>query len=255
MKKINYEDKIKIMSEGGHLLADALAKVVAIAKPGITTLELDKEAEKWLLATGGKCAFKTVEDYRWSTCININDGIVHGIPNKRVIKDGDVVSIDIGLLYKGYFTDTSTSLIAGNGSKENMDLLNIGKLALDNAIAEARIGNRIGHISLAIQNTLNEYGLRAIPELTGHGVGEELHEKPFVPGYLVGDVMNTPVIYEGQTLAIEVIYTSGSPKMIIEDDGWTISTKDGKISGLFEETVAVLKDGPRILTLPTDNNF
>ncbi len=248
-----HKEKIKAMSKGGRRLGVVLEELAKEVKPGITTLEIDKLAEKLILEQGGQCAFKTVPGYKWATCINIDDGVVHGIPNKTVIENGDVVSIDVGMIYEGFFTDTSTTLVVGEATSDLKKFLSAGKEALARGIEQAKVGNRVGHISQAIEKTLGKYGLKAIPELTGHGVGERLHEKPFVPGLLLGKLEDTPLLYEGQTLAIEVIYTSGSPKIVVEDDGWTISTKDGKISGLFEETVAILNDGPRILTLPADN--
>lgn len=240
--------KLTAMTEGGKYLGEIRQKLVDMVKPGLTLAQIDQQAEKLLLATGGEPAFKRVPDYSWSTCINLNQGIVHGIPDDTIIQDGDLVSIDVGLYYQGYYTDTSTSTIAGTAQPKLQKFLEIGRQALADGIAAATLGNRAGHISLAIEKSLAKHDLYAIPSLTGHGVGNELHEAPHIPGLLIGKLKKTPTLYPGQTLAIEVIYTPGSTDIITEPDGWTISTKDGTISGLFEETVAVLEEGPKILT-------
>lgn len=238
--------KKELMIEGAKYLAEILNKLVEFSKSGVTLIEIDKLAEK-LLNQHGEPAFKKVPGYRWSTCINVNEGVVHGIPTDRILQDRDLVKIDVGLFYKGFYTDTSTSVIVGD-NQDLVEFLNVGKFALDSAIQQAKIGNRIGHISKSIQDILTKHGYSAIPELTGHGIGTQLHEKPYVPGVLVGKIENTPLLYEGQTLAIEVIYTSGSPNIILAKDGWTINTKDAKIAGLFEDTVAVTQEGPLVLT-------
>ena len=242
------QKKLTVMTEGGRHLAETRQKLIDMVKPGISLAQIDQQAEKLLLATGGEPAFKRVPGYSWSTCINLNQGIVHGIPDNTIIQDGDLVSIDVGLYFQGYYTDTSTSTIAGTAQPSLEKFLEIGRQALKDGIAAAIIGNRSGHISAAIEESLAAHNLYAIPSLTGHGVGHELHELPYIPGLLIGKLKKTPTLYLGQTLAIEIIYTPGSTDIITESDGWTISTKDGTISGLFEETVVVLEEGPEILT-------
>lgn len=239
--------KIQAMSEGGQMLAEILKKLVAIAKVRVKLSEIEDEARKLLMETGGEPAFMKVPGYKWATCINLNEGVVHGIPNGREIKDGDLVKIDVGLFFHGYYTDTSTSVLVGEND-ELQKFLAAGRVALEKAIEQVKMGNRVGHISQSIQETLAKFELKAVPELTGHGVGRELHEKPYVPGVLSSPIDNTPLLYDGQTLAIEIIYTSGKPDLILANDGWTINTKDGKIAGLFEETVAVTSQGPLRLT-------
>ena len=241
------DSKIQAMSEGGEMLAEILKKLVAIAKVRVKLSEIEDEARKLLMETGGEPAFMKVPGYKWATCINLNEGVVHGIPNGREIKDGDLVKIDVGLFFHGYYTDTSTSVLVGEND-ELQKFLAAGRVALEKAIEQVKMGNRVGHISQSIQETLAKFELKAVPELTGHGVGRELHEKPYVPGVLSSPIDNTPLLYDGQTLAIEIIYTSGKPDLILANDGWTINTKDGKIAGLFEETVAVTSQGPLRLT-------
>ena len=241
------DPKISAMTDGGKMLADILKQLADMVKPGIKLQDIEDNAVKLLNSTGGEPAFMKVPGYRWATCLNINEGVVHGIPTSREIKQGDLVKIDVGLFYKGFYTDTSTTVLVGNDPEKEAFIM-AGKMALEKAIEQAVIGKRIGDISWAIQETLAEYNLKAVPELTGHGVGKELHEKPYVPGILTSPLQNTPLLYDGQTLAVEVIYTGGNAQLVLDKDGWTINTKDAKIAGLFEETIAVTNQGPLRLT-------
>lgn len=236
------------MAEGGKRLAAIKNKLMATVEPGISLLELDASAERWLRDTGGEPAFKKVEGYRWATCINVNEGVVHGIPNRYVIKDGDLVSIDIGLYYQNYYTDTSMSIVAGKMTKEQVEFLQVGKMALRKAIEAARVGNYIGHISQAMQKEIEGAGYHPVKGLTGHGIGKSLHIPPNIPCCLLGNLEETPIIEPGQTLAIEVIYTWGKTKLVTEADGWTISTRDGTMAALYEETVAITDNGSLVLT-------
>lgn len=245
---MNDTKKIKAMTEGGKRLIHVRKQLVEMLKPGLRLVDIDQKAEILLLETGGEPAFKRVPKYHWSTCININDGVVHGIPNKYKIKSGDLVSIDVGLFYQGYYTDTSITVPVGPINSEIKHFLKTGKKALKNAINETKLGNHIGHISQAIQKTITDAGYHVSHQLTGHGIGKELHENPRVPGDIKGNPLKTPALKLNQTLALEVIYTLGSPELITKQDGWTISTQDGKIAGLFEETVAVTESGPVVLT-------
>lgn len=242
------DEKLSAMREGGKKLAAVREELVQMVKPGITLIDIENKATKLLIATGGEPAFKRVPGYSWSTCINVNEGVVHGIPNSYVIADGDLVSIDVGLFFRGYYTDTSTSVVAGESTPELDYLLQVGRDALRASIQTAVLGKRVGDISAVMEEVLVKAGMEPMETLTGHGVGKKLHEAPYVPCILTEQVGRTAKLYEGQTLAIEAIYTSGEPEIITEEDGWTISTKDGKISGLFEETIAITLDGPEVLT-------
>lgn len=242
------EKKISCMQEGGRMLGEIRNQLAQMVAPGVTLMQIEEKANELLLKTGGEPAFKKVDNYHWATCINVNEGVVHGIPTNYVIKDGDVVSIDVGLWYKGYFTDTSTSCVAGEPNPDLEKFLQVGKQTLQMAIERARMGNRVGHISEIIENQLEKVGYHPIEELTGHGVGVKLHEKPHIPGVLDAQLQHSPLLHLGQTLAIEVIYTMGKPEIVVDADGWTIVTKDGKIAGLFEETVAITETGPLVLT-------
>lgn len=237
------------MQAGGRFLAGVLDRISAAAVPGISLLELEKLATGLIAKTGGKPSFKMVPGYRWATCLNVNAGVVHGIPNRYRLKTGDLFSVDAGVYYRGFHTDAARSLLISSGSPVSTDrFLFAGRLALTKAISQAVPGNRIGHLSQAIEQTLRAAGFSPVRELTGHGVGRELHEEPSIPGYLDRPVAETPAIKPGMVLAIEVIYAAGKSGIKVGQDGWTIVTADGSLAGLFEDTVAVTADGPVILT-------
>jgi methionyl aminopeptidase len=246
-------EQIKIMQHGGHILATVLGEVMDHAVPGITELELDQLAEKRIRELGGEPGFMKVKGYHHSTCFSTNDVVVHGIPSEYVLQDGDVVGIDCGVYYKGFHTDMSeTKRVKGkgeSGSDEVDRFLKIGKTGLEEAIKQSVIGNRIGNISQTIQRIVEkEAGYSVVRSLIGHGVGKELHEAPEVPGYLAGKFNRTPLLKEGMTIAVEVIYNMGTHDVVLDSDHWTIRTHDGKLSGLYERTIAITKDGPLMLT-------
>src|ERR1700722_744950 len=246
-------EEIKIMQHGGHILAVVLNEVMDAAVPGITELELDALAEKRIRELGGEPGFMKVAGYHHTTCFSTNDVVVHGIPSAYKIQEGDVVGIDCGVFYKGFHTDMSESKIVRSSKfkvkNEVNKFLEIGKQALNEAIKVAVIGNRIGHISQTIQQIVEkEAGYSVVRSLIGHGVGRELHEAPEVPGYLIGNINRTPELKEGMTIAVEVIYNMGKPDVVLDRDHWTIRTMDGKLSGLYERTIAITKDGPLMIT-------
>jgi len=252
MIPLKKEKEIKLMKEGGKRLASVFAEVLKRIKPGACLKELDQLAEKLVIKQGGFPSFKTVRGYHWTTCININEGVVHGIPNDYRIKDGDLVSLDMGMLYKGFHTDMARTLcIRRQNSKcksQNEKFLAAGKEALKMAIKAARAGNRVGHISAAIEKVIRKAGFSPVEELTGHGVGKKLHEEPQIPCFLIKPIEKTPFLQLGMTLAIEVIYAWGGPDLVLASDGWTIKTADGGLAGLFENTILVTKKEPIILT-------
>lgn len=241
--------KIFNMRQGGKKLAAVRDQVAAAIVPGANLKRLDDLADKLLVGTGGEPAFKKVPGYKWATCINVNAGIVHGIPHAHIIiQDGDIVSLDVGLWYQGYYTDTSITVVAGTASLETQRFLAAGKHALKTAINLAKPGLRIGHISRAIQTSIETAGYNCLRNYTGHGVGKSLHEFPSIPCVLDRPLESTPIIEPGMTLAIEVMYMMGLPEVVKLKDGWTIATKDGSSSGLFEETIIVGKKTPEIIT-------
>ncbi len=219
---------------------------------GVTPAEIEREARRLIKAEGGELSFTKVPGYRWATCINLNSGIVHGIPTSETpLVDGDLVTVDVGVFYHGFHTDAAFSKVVGAITPEKTRFLQAGMDGLKNAIAAVKPGGFIGDISNAMDSTLKKYGYQATRELTGHGVGQELHQEPLISNLAVAHPEKTPVIAAGQTLAIEIIYVEGKPGLVLEEDGWTISTKDGTLSAVFEETVLVTEDGHSILTTPT----
>jgi len=242
-------EELEIMTEGGRKLSFIKNELVKASKVGVSAATIDNLAEKLILESGGKPSFKMVKGYSWSTCINVNEGVVHGVPLKSLIfKEGDLVSIDLGLYYKGFHTDTSISFDL-NGSKEVKNFLNAGKLAFDNAVSSIDPGKSyVFDISKAIEDTVKKYDYRPILDLTGHGIGKNLHENPYIPCFTEGLRIETPKIVPGMALAIEVMYVKGSPSLVKENDGWTIVTRDAKIAGLFEDTIIVTEKGSRIIT-------
>ena len=248
MIPIKTPKELEIMKEGGKIAAAVREKVLAAAEPGISTLELDALAEELILEAGGKPSFKGFEGYPFTTCINVNEGIVHGIPTKRKLKEGDVLTVDLGVFYKGLHTDTARTIEVVNRKSQtvNRKLLSTGQETLDKAIEQCQVGKHVGDISHTIQTTVEKAGYNVARELGGHGVGKKLHEPPFIPGF--GRPGEGPELTEGMTLAIEVIYAAGNGKIAVLNDGWTAVTVSGKVAGLFENTVAVTKSGPVVLT-------
>jgi methionyl aminopeptidase len=241
-------DELGIMIEGGKKLARVKNKLAEAVKAGVTASQIENLATELIGKEGGEPSFKKVSGYHWSTCVNINEGVVHGIPKPEVeFKPGEVVSVDVGMYYKGFHTDTSFT-VGLNVQEKIAKFLKAGEYALNRAIAQAKAGNRIYDISEAIESSLVPFGYNPVQTLVGHGVGRELHEDPQIPGITYGRRKNSPVIPEGATLAIEVIYSMGNPDIELGEDGWTLSMRDGKISALYEETIAATKKGTIILT-------
>lgn len=246
--KIKTPKEIEIMIEGGAILARVKKALENKVNVGVSAYEVEELACKLIEEEGAEVSFKKVPGYHWATCININEGIVHGIPKKEMIfKKGDIVSIDCGVYYKGFHTDTSLTkgLEVDNFKKK---FIETGKLALRKGLEKVKDGNRIYDISQAIENTLRAVNLTPVRALVGHGVGRELHEPPSIYCYTFGDRKNSPKISIGAVLAVEVMYTTGNGDLKLDKDGWTISTSDGTISGLFEDTIAVTNKGPIVLT-------
>ncbi len=240
------------MTIGGAMLGRVRKSLYDFTQVGITPQEIEFKARELIKAEGGELSFTKVPGYRWATCVNINAGIVHGIPTSEVpLKDGDLVTVDVGVYYHGYHTDAAFSKVVGISTPAKVRFLKAGIEGLKNAIAAVKQGGYIGDITLAMDSTLKKYGYQATKELTGHGVGKELHEDPMISNVIMGPRASTPVMTLGQTLAIEIIYVEGDPKLVLEEDDWTISTRDGKLSAVQEETVVVTQDGCSILTLPS----
>ncbi|MDP2860488.1 MAG: type I methionyl aminopeptidase [bacterium] len=250
MIKIKTPAEIEIMAEGGKILGEIRRKILEKVKSGTSTLELNETAEELISKSGGEPSFKTVKNYPYATCMCVNETVVHGFPDKRPLKNGDILGVDVGLLYKGFHTDTSWTIAVGEKTGKTRLFLKAGETALKNAIVAAVAGNRVGDISFAIEKTIIAAGCSPVRQLVGHGVGQKLHEDPEIPCFLKKPIGKTPLLREGMTLAIEIIYMAGRPEVIYRgDDDWTIVTGDGFPSALFEQTIAVTSNGPRILTL------
>ncbi len=238
----------------GEKLSRVFAKTFQQLKDGVSLSEVEAKAVKYIEEEGGKPGFKMVDNYHWATCININEGVVHGVPGSKKISAGDLVSLDMGFFYHGWNADMAyTKLVKSEKlkvkSEENIkDFLQVGEEALKKAINVVKPGNHVGHISQVIEKTISKAGYRVIPNLTGHGIGRKLHQQPLIPGFLKGSPAKTPKLKENMGLAVEVIYTEGNPEIKTSGDGWTITTKDGKISSLFEKTVVVTNKGYKIIT-------
>lgn len=244
---IKTKKEIEIMQLGGQKLAKIFKELLLMVKPGVKISEIERKAWHLIEKEDGQPSFAMTPKYNWATCINLNEGIVHGIPDEERIKKGDLVSLDVGIYYKGFHTDCSWTIEVG--TKKQKKFLNAGKKALKEAIREARPGKRIGDISQKIEKIIKSKGYSPIKKYTGHGVGRKLHEPPSTPCFLKEKIKKTPLIKPGMTLAIEVIYSAGSPEIIIDQkDGWTAKTCDGSLAACFEETIAVTKNKPLILT-------
>ena len=255
MSLIKTSEEIRRMKEGGRRLFQVLEEVLRQVKPGVSLTELDRLAERLIKRQEGWPSFKMVANYSWATCINVNDGVVHGIPNDYRLKEGDLVSLDVGMFYRGRHTDVARTFYLPTKKEERVgkkeEFLKAGRKALEEAVKAARPGNRVGHISLAIEREIKKKRFSPISSFTGHGVGRRLHEEPQIPCFLRGgerELAQTPLLKPGMTLAIEVIYSQGRPDLVLDDDGWTLRTADGSWAGLFEDTVLVTKTDPVVLT-------
>lgn len=230
------------------MLHEALIYAQEVAQVGMTTNTLNKLIEERIEALGGEPGFKRVKGYHWGTCICINEQIVHTPPSERVIADGDVVTIDAGVYYGGLHTDSAVTLQVGTQEPAATQFLDTGKKALKKALSVAYVGNRIGHISQAFQETIEAGGYSIVKELTGHGVGHELHEDPYIPCFLDREISKTKELRPGMTLALEVMYAQGKPKIATDRDGWSISVVDKSITATFEHSIALSENGTLILT-------
>jgi methionyl aminopeptidase len=251
MIPIKTKDEIKRMREGGKRLAWVLDLTLKRVKPGVSLKELDQLAESLIEKQKGKPSFKMVPNYHWATCININEGVVHGIPGSYQLKDGDLISLDVGIFYQGFHTDMARTVRlqdSGFGRVQDDNFLKAGKKALKEATKAARTSNHLGRISEAIEREIRKAGFSPVKALTGHGVGKKLHEEPQIPCFLEGEIKETPRLSSGMTLAIEVIYIQGESGVVLDQDGWTVNAANGKRAGLFEDTVLVTDKGGKVLT-------
>lgn len=240
--------EIELMAQGGRILGQTLQTLRASVRPGMSTAELDGIAESFIRGHDGATpAFKGLYGFPGSICASINDEIVHGIPSrKRVLRDGDIISLDVGVGYKGFFTDSAITVPVGTTDPTTEKLLTVTARALQAGIAAATVGNHIGDIGAAVQGVVEAAGFSVVRDLVGHGIGVEFHEEPQVPNY--GKPKRREKLVPGLTLAIEPMVNAGGPATRTLQDRWTIVTADGSRSAHFEHTVAITEEGPRILT-------
>ena len=240
--------EIEIMAQGGRILAATVARLRAAVRPGVSTAELDEMAESFIRSHDGATpAFKGLYGFPGSVCASINNEIVHGIPSKRrTLEAGDIISLDVGVRYQGFFTDSATTVAVGEVSEESRRLLDVTEAALAAGIQAAQPGNHMGDIGAAVQGVVEGAGFSVVRDLVGHGIGVEFHEKPQVPNY--GKPNRGMKLAAGLTIAIEPMVNAGSPDTREMPDRWTIVTADGSRSAHFEHTIAITDQGPRILT-------
>ena len=240
--------EIELMAEGGRILALTIEELKKAVRPGVSTGELDRIAEAFIRSHEGAVpAFKGLYGFTGSICTSINHEIVHGIPSpKRVLREGDIISLDVGVGYKGYFTDSAVTVAVGAVDAQTAKLLDVTKRALDAGIAAAQLGNHIGDIGAAVQAVVEAAGFTVVRDLVGHGIGTSFHEEPQVPNY--GKPKRKEKLVPGLTIAIEPMVNAGGPATRTLADKWTIVTVDGSRSAHFEHTVAITAEGPRVLT-------
>ena len=239
-------EEIELLRENNILVSQALAEVAKHIKPGVTTKELDRIAEDFIRSHGAIPSFLGYEGYPASACISVNEQVVHGIPSDYVIKEGDIVSVDLGTFMKGFNGDSAYTFAVGEVDDEVRRLLEVTKEALYKGTAQAKAGNRVGDISAAVQEYAESFGYGVVRELEGHGLGRKMHEAPGVPNY--GMRGRGPLLKEGMVICIEPMITMGNRAIVFERDGWTVRTRDRKPAAHFEFAVAIRKDGPDVLT-------
>ena len=244
---IKSETEIELMYESGQITGGALALAEESIRPGMTTGELDSLIEKYIRSHGARPSFKNYNGFPASACISVNEVIVHGIPGSRVLKDGDIVSVDVGSYYKGYHSDAARTFAVGNVSDEAKKLIEVTKQSFFEGIKAAYPGQRIGDIGSRIQAYAESFGYGVVRDMVGHGIGRALHEAPDVPNF--GTSGRGIRLLEGMCIAVEPMINEGTYELKTLSDGWTTVTLDGKLSAHYENTLAITKDGPRILTL------
>ncbi len=239
--------KITAMREGGRVLGKIKRQLVDFCQPGLAFEAVEAQAQELIRAASMTPSFSTVPGYYWATCIMKNEEICHGIPVDKTMEDGDLITIDVGLINQGYHLDTTISFGVGQVSGKMQRFLEDGQSILRKAINRAKVGSSVYDISYQMDKGLQKKGYGVVYQLTGHGIGEELHMEPEIPVF-AHKPHKKIILQAGQTLAIEVMYTMGKPQLVTAADGWTYKTADGSLSGMFEETVLVTENGPEILT-------
>jgi methionyl aminopeptidase len=245
--------EIERLRRANQFVAEVLAELAAAAAPGVTTADLDLLAERLVRAGGAEPAFKGYRGYPATLCASVNDEVVHGIPSRtRVLREGDIISLDVGAKLGGYYGDCAVTVPIGDVSERAQTLLRVTREALDRAIAQVRVGGRLSDLGHAVQQWVEANGFAVVREFVGHGIGEKLHEEPQIPNY--GQPGRGPKLAEGMVLAIEPMVAMGRPETRVLADGWTAVTRDGSLAAHFEHTVAVTANGPLVLTAPNGHS-
>ncbi len=240
------KEEVAKIAKASRIVAESLEAVKTYLKPGMTTKEIDKFVEKQIRERGGVPAFKGYRNYPATICISVNEEVVHGIPSDRVIKEGDIVGLDLGAIYDGFYGDSAVTVAVGEISPEAQRLIQVTQESLYAGIEQAREGSRLSDISHAVQAHVEKAGFSVVTDFVGHGIGRALHEEPQVPNF--GPPGRGPRLREGMVLAIEPMVNMGKPAVRVLDDHWTAVTVDGSLSAHFEHTIAITKEGPVILS-------
>lgn len=246
MITLKSKDEIEIMRQAGRIVAETLKMVGENIKPGMTTKKLDEMVEETLRSQGAVPAFLNYHGFPASSCISINEEVVHGIPGDRVIEEGDIVSVDVGSIFENFYGDSARTFAVGEVSEEKKQLMEWTQKSLEAGIDKARNGNKLGQISAAVQEVAESKGYGVVRQLVGHGIGRNMHEDPQVPNY--GHPSEGPVLKSGMVIAIEPMVNMGTYQVKTLPDKWTVVTADGQPSAHFEHTVAITDNGPDILT-------
>ncbi len=238
--------EIEKLRRSARLVTQLLQEIQDRVRPGITTLEFEKYVERRLAEVGAQPAFKGYRGYPYCLCTSMNEEIIHGMPSSRKLKEGDILSLDLGVVVNGYYGDSAITVPVGEIDEGAQKLLRVAEEALELAIDKARLGNRVGDVSATVQRYVEGNGFSVVREFVGHGIGRQLHEEPQVPNY--GQPGHGPVLKEGMVLALETMVNAGTHALRIKDDRWTAVTADGKLSAHYEHMVAVTRNGPDVLT-------
>jgi len=246
MITIKTPEEIAIMKESGRILATVINELEKQVKPGVTTMELNDAAEALILSMGGKPAFKNYDGFPYSLCASVNEVVVHGYPSNYILREGDIIGLDLGVIYKGYYSDSAVTIAVGNVSFEAQRLIKVTKTALRYGIKKAKMGNTVGDIGNTIQRYIETQGYGIVKELCGHGIGKKLHEDPQILNF--GKRGTGSKLQEGMVICIEPMITIGNPDLKKAKDGYGYATRDGSLSAHFEHTIAITKSGPKVLT-------
>ena len=248
MIPVKSDSDLEALRTSGKILARIMLRLKEFVKEGVSTEEIDRFAETLISKEGAVSAFKGYKGFPANICLSVNEEVVHGIPSDRKLKNGDLLSLDVGINYSGYFADTAATIAIGSVGAREKKLIAVTRKSLMEGIRQAKVDNHLSDISHAIQSFVEKYGFSVVREFVGHGIGQSLHEEPQIPNF--GQAHQGPVLKKGMVLAIEPMVNMGTWEVKICDNGWTAITKDGLVSAHFEHTVAVTERGPEILTSP-----